>query len=221
MNNNYELERTTIEGLRTELKSLYDGKEYGRGYFKTTFNDVKENELIISIFEVLDNLDVYEVNEMEIYDYEKDEYTTVDIAEYWDKGTDDGTIIEINADNTYNWNSPISHHINFEIYRDMNYDDYLVRFRVHCGYTDVRVGYSDWIYLKFNYEEEFLESLMECGKYIEVKMDGKNYCLSIDVLSDEIRVEEYDEENGYDDIWDNDTKNEILDKMYELNLIIY
>ena len=35
MNKNYETERTTIEGLRSELGSLYDGKKHGRGYRKT------------------------------------------------------------------------------------------------------------------------------------------------------------------------------------------
>ena len=173
MNKNYETERTTIENLRSELGSLYDGKKRGTGYFVTTFEDIKENELSISIFDVLDSLEAFEIIEKEIYNCDEEEYEEMDIEEYWDKGTDEGWLTECCCDNTYNWNSPISHHINFEIYHNIDEGNYIVRFRVHCGYCDVRVGYSDWVYLEVNSDYDFLEALMECGKWIEVEMDGK------------------------------------------------
>ena len=216
MNKNYESERTTIKGLRNELGSLYDGEKHGRGYFVTTFEEPKENELSISIFDVLDNLEYAEITKKTIWNSEIEEEIEVDIEEYWDKGTDDGWLVECCADNTYNWNSPISHHINFEIYHNIEEGNYIVRFRVHCGYCDVRVGYSSWVYLECNSDYDFLEALM-CGKWIEVEMDGKTYCISIDVMSDEIRLESYDEENGYDEIFDE--KEEILEEMFNRGLI--
>ena len=215
MNKNYETERTTIEGLRSELGSLYDGKKRGTGYFVTTFEDIKENELSISIFDVLDSLEAFEITEKDIYNSDEEEYEEMDIEEYFEKGLDEGWLVECCADNTYNWNSPISHHINFEIYHNIEEGNYIVRFRVHCGYCDVRVGYSDWVYLECNSDYDFLEALM-CGKWIEVEMDGKQYCISIEVTSDEIRLESYDEE--YDEIY-GDEKEQILEEMFNRGLI--
>ena len=217
MNKNYETERTTIENLRSELSSLYDGKKRGTGYFVTTFEDIKENELSISIFDVLDSLEAFEITEKDIYNSDEEEYEEMDIEEYWDKGTDEGWLTECCADNTYNWNSPISHHINFEIYHNLDEGNYIVRFRVHCGYCDVRVGYSDWCYLECSSDYDFLETLMECSKWIEVELNDKQYCISIDVMSDEIRLESYENEE-YEEIY-GDEKEEILEEMFNRGLI--
>ena len=219
MNKKYECEFTTIENLRSELGSLYDGEKHGSGYFVTTFEDIKENELSISIFDVLDSLEAFEITEKDIYNSDEEEYEEMDIEEYFEKGLDEGWLVENGCDNTYNWNSPISHHINFEIYHNIEEGNYIVRFRVHCGYCDVRVGYSDWIYLEFSWENEFLEVLMEeCSKSIDVEMDGKQYYVTIEVLSDEIRLESYDEENGYEDIYGDD-RDEILEEMINRDLV--
>ena len=216
MNKNYETERTTIENLRSELGSLYDGKKHGRGYFVTTFEDIKENELSISIFDVLDSLEAFEITEKDIYNSDEEEYEEMDIEEYFEKGLDEGWLVENGCDNTYNWNSPISHHINFEIYHNIDEGNYIVRFRVHCGYCDVRVGYSDWVYLECNSDYDFLEALM-CGKWIEVEMDGKQYYISIEVTSDEIRLESYENEE-YEEIYRED-RDTILEEMISRDLI--
>lgn len=209
---------TTIENLKKEFGEMI-GKEVGYGYFRHTESDVEENELIISIFDVLDSLEAFEITKKEMYDSEEEEYFEYDIEEYFEKGLDEDFLIECGADNSYNWNSPISHHINFEIYHDIE-GSYIVRFRVH-RYGDVRCNYTDWVYLEFSWEDEFLEVLMEeCSKWIEVEMDGKTYYVTIEVLSDEIRLESYDEENGYEDIYGDD-RDTILNKMEELELIIW
>ena len=218
MNKKYECEFTTIENLRSELGSLYDGEKHGSGYFVTTFEDIKENELSISIFDVLDSLEAFEITEKDIYNSDEEEYEEMDIEEYFEKGLDEGWLVENGCDNTYNWNSPISHHINFEIYHNIEEGNYIVRFRVHCGYCDVRVGYSDWIYLEFSWENEFLEVLMEeCSKSIDVEMDGKQYYVTIEVLSDEIRLESYENEE-YEEIYGDD-RDTILEEMISRDLI--
>ena len=217
MNKKYECEFTTIENLRSELGSLYDGKKHGRGYFVTTFEDIKENELSISIFDVLDSLEAFEITEKDIYNSDEEEYEEMDIEEYFEKGLDEGFLTECCADNSYNWNSPISHHINFEIYHNLDEGNYIVRFRVHCGYCDVRVGYSDWVYLECNSDYDFLEALMECGKSIDVEMDGKQYYVTIEVLSDEIRLESYENEE-YEEIYGDD-RDTILEEMISRDLI--
>ena len=207
---------TTIENLKKEFREMI-GKEVGYGYFRHTESDVEENELTISIFDVLDSLEAFEITKKEMYDNKEEEYFEYDIEEYFEKGLDEGFLIECGADNSYNWNSPISHHINFEIYHDIE-GSYIVRFRVH-RYGDVRCNYTDWVYLEFSWEDEFLEVLMEeCSKCIDVEMDGKQYYVTIEVLSDEIRLESYDEENGYEDIYGDD-RDEILEEMINRDLI--
>ena len=207
---------TTIENLKKEFREMI-GKEVGYGYFRHTESDVEENELTISIFDVLDSLEAFEITKKEMYDSKEEEYFEYDIEEYFEKGLDEGFLIECGADNSYNWNSPISHHINFEIYHDIE-GSYIVRFRVH-RYGDVRCNYTDWVYLEFSWEDEFLEVLMEeCSKCIDVEMDGKQYYVTIEVLSDEIRLESYDEENGYEDIYGDD-RDTILEEMINRDLI--
>ena len=123
---------TTIENLKKEFREMI-GKEVGYGYFRHTESDVEENELTISIFDVLDSLEAFEITKKEMYDNKEEEYFEYDIEEYFEKGLEEGFLTECGADNTYNWNSPISHHINFEIYHN-DEGSYIVRFRVHCGY---------------------------------------------------------------------------------------
>ena len=207
---------TTIENLKKEFREMI-GKEVGYGYFRHTESDVEENELTISIFDVLDSLEAFEITKKEMYDNKEEEYFEYDIEEYFEKGLDEGWLTECCADNSFNWNSPISHHINFEIYHNLDEGNYIVRFRVHCGYCDVRVGYSDWVYLECNSDYDFLEALMECGKWIEVKMDGKQYYVTIEVLSDEIRLESYENEE-YEEIFGDD-RDTILEEMINRDLI--
>ena len=159
---------------------------------------------------------LFEIIKKEMYDSEEEEYFEYDMEEYFEKGLDEGWLVENGCDNTYNWNSPISHHINFEIYHNIEEGNYLIRFRVH-RYGDVRCNYSDWVYLECNSDYDFLEALMECGKWIEVEMDGKTYCISIEVTSDEIRLESYDNEE-YDEIYGDD-KDTILEEMINRDLI--
>ena len=205
---------TTIENLKKEFREMI-GKEVGYGYFRHIESDVEENELTISIFDVLDNLEQFEITKKEMYDSEEEEYFEYDIEEYFEKGLDEGWLVEKCSDNSYNWNSPISHHINFEIYHN-DEGSYIVRFRVH-RYGDVRCNYTDWVYLECNSDYDFLEALMECGKWIEVEMDGKTYCISIEVTSDEIRLESYENEE-YEEIYGDD-KDTILEEMISRDLI--
>ena len=207
---------TTIENLKKEFREMI-GKEVGYGYFRHTESDVEENELTISIFDVLDSLEAFEITEKDIYNSDEEEYEEMNIEEYFEKGLDEGWLVENGCDNTYNWNSPISHHINFEIYHNNEEGNYLIRFRVH-RYGDVRYNYSDWVYLEFSWENEFLEVLMEeCSKSIDVEMDGKQYYVAIEVLSDEIRLESYENEE-YEEIFGDD-RDTILEEMINRDLI--
>ena len=193
--------RTTIEDVKKQLEGI---------------NDVKENTLRIDIMDVLDALYPYEVTNATIWDKEEEIDYEYYIDDYLVTGLEEGWIEESIANNTYNWNAPLTNDINFETYYDKPEDEYIIRFRIHCGYGDIRTGYSEWMYLKFNYEEEFLELLLECSKTIEVKLDNEMYYIDVNPLTDDVSLLDvnYEEISG-------DDKYNLLDKMEELNLITY
>ena len=196
--------RTIIEDVKKQLEGTYN---------------IKENELTVDIMDILNTLESYEVvngiiwNEKDETDYE------YYIDDYLEIGLDEGWIEERNANNTYNWNAPLIHNIDFRIYYDNHEDEYIITFRIHCGRGDVRTGYSEWMYLKFNYEEEFLELFLECSKSVEVELNNEIYYVEINALSDEINLFKY--ENGYYKDICGDDKYDLLNEMEELDLISY
>lgn len=194
--------RTIIEDVKKQLEGTYN---------------IKENELTVDIMDILDTLEPYEVVNGIIWDKEEETDYEYYIDDYLEIGLDEGWIEERNADNTYNWNAPLIHNIDFRIYYDNHEDEYIITFRIHCGRGDVRTGYSEWMYLKFDYEEEFLELFLECSKSVEVELNDEIYYVEVNALSDEISLFKY--ENGYcKDVCGDD---DILNEMEELDLISY
>lgn len=193
--------RTKIEDVKKCLEGTYD---------------IKENELTVDIMDILNVLEPYEIINGIIWDKEEEADYEYYIDDYLEIGIEEGWIEEITADNTYNWNAPLINHIDFRTYHDTKEYEYIVTFRVHCGRGDVRTGYSEWMYLKFNYEEEFLELFLECSKSVEVELNDEIYYVEVNALSDEINLFKY--ENGYcEDVCDDD----LLNEMEELDLITY
>lgn len=194
--------RTKIEDVKKCLEGTYN---------------IKENELTVDIMDILNVLEPYEVVNSVIYDKEEEADYEYYIDDYLEIGLDEGWIEEITADNTYNWNAPLINHIDFRTYHDTKEDEYIVTFRVHCGHGDVRIGYSEWMYLKFDYEEEFLELFLECSKSVEVELNDEIYYVEVNALSDEINLFKYE---NYKDICGDD-KYDLLNEMEELDLIEY
>lgn len=194
--------RTKIEDVKKCLEGTYN---------------IKENELTIDIMDILNVLESYEVVNGIIYDKEEETDYEYYIDDYLEIGLDEGWIEERNADNTYNWNAPLIHNIDFRTYYDTHEDEYIITFRVHCGYGDVRTGYSEWMYLKFDYEEKFLELFLEVCKSVEVELENEVYYVEISPLGDEINLMKAEncEEICGDDRYD------LLNKMEELDLITY
>lgn len=193
--------RTKIEDVREQLKGTYN---------------IKDNELTVDIMDILDTLESYEVVNGIIWSEEDETDYEYYIDDYLEMGLEEGWIEEGIANNTYNWNAPLIHNIDFRTYYDTHEDEYIVTFRVHCGCGDVRTGYSEWMYLKFNYEEEFLELFLECSKSVKVELNDEIYYVEINALGDEINLFKY--ENGYyKDVCDDD----LLNEMEELDLISY
>ena len=207
---------TTIENLKNEFMEMR-GKEVGYGYFRHTENDIKDNEICLDILDLLEELSYFEVTSGVTWDDEEECEYEMHISDYIAEGLENGWIEEVNCGNSYNWQSYLNHEIDYTIYKDFEKDVFYIELKVH-RYGDVRCNYSDNVYLEFNHDDDFFEVLIDVCKNIEVEMDGKQYILSINALSDEIELEVFENEE-WDNIWNSDEKYEILNKMEELELI--
>ena len=197
-----------IERLKETIKSKR-GKEIGSGYFRHV--EEEPNVLEVDVCDVLDTLSYYEIDEEEYIIRDEDGEITYDIDDYLYDECE-----EIRADNTYNWGAPVSNHINFEIFRNDDFD-YIVRVMVHMNCSDIRCGYSYYMYFKFDYEEQFLETIMEdTNKYmsIEVEKDGEalEYDVIVGVFYEDVIIRGID---GWDLDWND--KGEILRLAWEQN----
>ena len=209
---------TTIENLKKEFREMI-GKEVGYGYFRHTESDIKDNEIGLDILDLLEELSCFEITSGVAWDDEEECEMEMHISDYIAEGLENGWIEEVNCGNSYNWCSYLNHEIDYTIYKDFEKDVFYVELKVH-RYGDVRCNYSDNVYLEFNHEDDFFEALMEVCKYIEVEIDDKLYVLSINALSDNVELEVFENEE-WDNIWNSDEKYEILNKMEELDLIIW
>ena len=207
-NREYGYGRITIDGMIEEIKDL-------------GMREIPKNELTIDIIDVLKNLKYAEITEREHLDIEDgtDDLFYYDIMDYCEILYEREELEIISENNTYNWCSPLNHNIDYKIFKDNYEGDYLVAFKVHRR-GDIRCNYTDWAFCQFDYEEQFYEYLSEVRKYVEVKLNNKNYYVEVNPLDDDVTLEEFDDNGNYDDIWGVE-KGEILNKMEELELITW
>lgn len=134
---------------------------------------------------------------------------------------------EMKADNSYNWSSPISHDINFEIYGLDEYEEIFVVCRVH-RFGDVRSNYTDEFILKFDsYYDDFTYMFYapdysdSASKYISVKVDEYNVHVSLDWYRDvcDILIENEDGET-IEELYDFSlsawSKEELIEELREI-----
>ena len=132
----------------------------------------------------------------------------------------------LHCSNSYNWTSPLSHDINYEVYGYDENSTVFIVIRVH-KFGDIRGNYTDEIIVKYNSYESFLYHTMEyVTKEVSFYFDynNKEYCASIrtdwyrndtDVIIydknlDEIILEEY---NVY---LQGENKQELIEEMQQL-----
>lgn len=159
------------------------------------------DELTIDILDVLENLKEYVIDLNDYIDYRFDEEywddeeycifedaedadDVLDVLEYYGYITD---VCDYKGDNSYNWSSPISNDFDIKIYKDMLGDGMFVEFKVH-RFGDVRCNYTDSVILQFDNDYEFWEVLTECNKYHTIEVDGEEYDVRVDILSDGYEV---------------------------------
>lgn len=194
---------TRLENIIQDLKDLR-GKEvkvFGQPYLIPLASE--ENNLLIDTIELLENFKNYEVKNLIGFTYndelEEDEEEIFDsIEEYIEFLEEVEGFSQEKSDNSYNWSSPLNHDINFTMYSC--YDGkFYVELSCH-RYGDVRCNYTNSCLLAFNDEEEFLDTIQEANKYIEVEIEGDIFEARIEVLSNDISVSNY-EKNLYFDVY--------------------
>ncbi len=197
---------TNLERIIEDVKNLRGATVSVFGQSTTLKKEYSENELIIDVLDVLEHLKPYELEADYYTDYtenEEGEEEEIDILEEGynvneaiDKLVNYGIISNLweSADNTYNWNSPISNDINYYIYKDEIHDNILVQLKVH-RFGDVRGNYTNNCLLKFDSIEEFYDVLLEENRYIDICINDINYSCYLSVVSDIIEI--YDNDYKY------------------------
>src|SRR5699024_3435013 len=166
------------------------------GQSTTLENDM--NEFEIDIIDILEDLKEYEVDmiieepiEDEEYTEEFEEVETEDIGEYLVWLESNGYIADVydyKSDNSYNWMTPVSNHLDFKIYDLHNTSGgKLVEMKIH-RYGDVRGNYTESFLLEFDDDYTFLETISENSKLVTVEVDEENYDVMVDPFSDVMEV---------------------------------
>ena len=152
----------------------------------------------IDVIDVLNALKPYEhVMEGDEVDEEGEfvdikEFDNIDAYLDWMEEVQD--LREQESNNTYNWSSNVSNHINFHIYvDDMDYA-YLV-LKVH-RYGDVRCNYTNEAICRFDSIDD-LYGVLDVEKSNTIEVEGASYTYYIRLLSDEMTIEGEDHSQGY------------------------
>ena len=158
-----------------------------------TVLDQEVSEMYVDILDIMESLVDYEQDlEVEEYDEETEEYEVKEvdtIDEYLDFIGGVYGLRELFSDNSYNWNGRVSNHFDFKVYKDETQGDIYIVFKVH-RYGDVRCNYTKECLLKFDYYDEFLDVITEANKFTNVEVDGKEYDLYVNALSDGYEITE-------------------------------
>lgn len=209
-----------MENIIKDIEDLRNNKAGEQhGYF-CIGDKPTEDDLCIDILDICRALADYEVDynmtdEDELPDG-KDEYgwEQTDYAErYVQYLIDMGYIEDWNdakGENSYNWGSPVSNHINFCTFKSLIDNSKYMLFKVH-RFGDVRCNYTVNCLLHFDNDYEFFEAINPEYKIIEV--DGKEYEIRLDFFSEGFEVEDedynyigtiysYDKEEAINDIRD-------------------
>ena len=126
----------------------------------------------------------------------------------WSNGID-GYLEEIkgvdlnsgDSDNTYNWNAPLTHDVEFTIYEAD--DGCYFKGSIHRA-GDVRGNYTTEFLLKFNDKDDCLETLFDtCSEncYRNVTVDGVDYTVSPHFFNEYVDIWNSETQESYDDVY--------------------
>ena len=211
----YAYKHTTIENVKNEIKLVDEKNGYNYG---------DEYDLYVNVQDLLDALKSHEITSDTMVEIFTDDDEVEEIPfQKWLYDYSDMKCLE--CGNSYNWTSPLSHDINYEVYGyDMDSTVYIV-IRVHKT-GDIRGNYTDEIIVKFDSYDSFIYDTMDYArKFIDLDFDydGENYkaTIRLDWYSDSMDVSVCTE--NYDDVLDLDgvylygeNKQELIEEMQKL-----
>lgn len=105
------------------------------------------------------------------------------------------------SDNTYNWNAPLTHDVEFTIYEAD--DGCYFKGSIHRA-GDVRGNYTTEFLLKFNDKDDCLETLFDtCSEncYRNVTVDGVDYTVSPHFFNEYVDIWNSETQESYDDVY--------------------
>lgn len=105
------------------------------------------------------------------------------------------------SDNTYNWNAPLTHDVEFTMYEAD--DGCYFKGSIHRA-GDVRGNYTTEFLLKFNDKDDCLETLFDtCSEncYNEVTIDGIKYIIEPHFFDEYVSIFDYENQESYDDVY--------------------
>ena len=165
------LKYTTIKEVIKEVKKAREVQKE-RGILSAYAEE--HTNLVVDAIPFLESLEEYEIvgEEMEFYNYDTDSYKEVDGTTYFKELEDNGELEEVSHVNSYNWDSPISNHLDFVKYVHKETDEIFLEMMVHLG-GDPRGNYTDYVLLKFNCDRDYDEALFE-SRYYGTEVGGKS-----------------------------------------------
>lgn len=181
----------------------------------------EEHSLLIDVIPFLEYLESYQVDSSDMVYISDDEEIPFQEWLYDYSGME-----ELRGDNSYNWSSPISHDVNYEVWGYSDSEPLFVVFRVH-RFGDVRGNYTDEFILKFDNYDEFIYSVLApdytdvTEKFISVKVDDYIAEVRIEWLRDTCDIMVMDEDGNeieilYDFSLISDTKEELIEELREI-----
>lgn len=190
----------TVKQIREDVQSLRGAKVLIFGQSTILNEEVAED--VIDVLDFLEQIEDAEVKlSFEIFNETLDRYEEIEfesemkMVDYMEENDLWAKVIH---DNTYNWSSPISNNIDFEIFKDLTSDEFYVLMKVH-RFGDVRANYTEHALLKFEYQDSFIHELGSIRKTVSVG----DFLIDISVLSDTFEVYDADGEH-YKEITDID-----------------
>lgn len=120
-------------------------------------------------------------------------------------------VIELNHDNTYNWNSPIERCLDFITVELIDSQEVIVFYAIHTG-LDVRAGYTSRFAVKYSDNYASIEAFLhrESLPSVEFEKNNQVYNLRADIEAGSELCFIYIEDDNFDEIGDNYTQEEYL-----------
>ena len=77
---------------------------------------------------------------------------------------------KVQCGNSYNWDGKVQNDFEYDIFKDLETEKYIVLLRVHLG-GDIRTNYTDTMFFEFDSDYDFFELLNDIGNENNLSFD--------------------------------------------------